>query len=168
MIEEYFAFVIDQLALPGFWETRASVYIDIIVSFLVILPLLSGLSIFFAIRKYLKIHQVTQFLLFFFTLVALSLFAYFVHYLNTFNLLLENSKIDETQALVLLGIHITISIVTLVLWFFTLMYALSDKKRRALPGVYSESHAKSGKRVFKGIILMAISSFSIYWVFFIA
>ncbi|CAA6816132.1 MAG: Unknown protein [uncultured Sulfurovum sp.] len=168
MIEEYFTFFISQLALSGFWETRASIHMDIIISFLLLLPFLSGLSIFLAIRKHLKLHQVTQFLLFLLTLISLSFFAYFVHYLNSFEHLLQESTVDAVTALVLLVFHIIISTVTLVLWLFTLIYALSDKRRRALPGVYSESHAQSGKRVFKGILLITLSSLGMYWVLFIA
>jgi putative membrane protein len=167
-MDEYLLFVIDKLEVIGFLETRASLYMDLIVSFLAVLPLLSGLSIVFAIRKHLKLHQVTQFLLFFLTLTALAFFAYVVHYKEGFDFLVKESSLDATTALAILVVHIIISIVTLTLWMFALIYALSDKKRRALPGVYSASHAQAGKRVFKGIVLTALSSVGIYWVLFIA
>lgn len=167
-MDEYLLFVLDKLDMFGFLETRASLSMDIIVSFLALLPILSGLSIVFAIKKHLKLHQVTQFLLFFLTLIALSLFAYMVHYKEGFELLIEGSSIDSTTALAILIIHIIISVSTLSLWMFALMYALSDKKRRGLPGVYSVSHAQAGKRVFKGILLTSLSSVGIYWMLFIA
>ena len=168
MLEEYLAFTISQLDSSGFFETRASLSIDIIVSFLAMLPLLSGISIFLAIRKYLKLHQVTQLLLFLLSLVFLGFFAYIVHYREAFDLLLQESSIDKITILVLLVVHSFIAFVTLVFWFFVLIYALSDSRRRALPGVYSESHRKAGKRVFMAIVLTAISSVSIYWILFVA
>lgn len=167
-MDEYILFILDKLIVAGFFDTRAPLYMDIIVSFLLLLPILSGVSIFLAIRKYLKLHQLTQFLLFFLTLIVLSLFAYAVHYNSSFELLLEGSSIDAPIALVILIVHIIISITTLSMWMFALIYALSDKKRRALPGVYSKSHAKAGKRVFKAILLTVLSSVSIYWVLFMA
>lgn len=168
MIEEYCTFFISHLELAGFLESRASFYIDVIISFLALLPILSGVSIVFAIRKHLKLHQITQFLLFFLTLIALSLFAYFVHCLYGFDTLVAKSSIDATKVSILLVVHVIVSILTFVIWLFALIYALSDRKRRALPGVYSESHARTGKRVFKSIVLTALTSVALYWVFFIA
>lgn len=167
-MDGYLLFVLDKLMIVGFLETRAPLYIDVIVSFLAMLPILSGISIFFAIRKHLKLHKFTQFLLFFLTVIALVLFAYSVHYIEGFELLLQKSSIGSSVALAVLILHIIMVICTLTLWAFALMYALSDMKRRALPGVYSLSHAKAGKRVFKGIILIAVSSVGIYWMLFMA
>jgi uncharacterized membrane protein YozB (DUF420 family) len=168
IMEEYLLFVLNKLSVTGFLETRALLYMDIIIVFLVTLPFLSGISILFAIRKKLKFHQFTQFLLFFLTLISLVLFAYIVHYDKGFEILLLESSINNTQALVFLIAHIIISLVTITLWMFGLVYALSDRKRRALPGVYSQSHAQAGKRIFKGIFLTALSSFGIYWMLFMA
>lgn len=168
MLEGYYTFFLSQLEVAGFLGTRASFYVDIIISFLALLPILSALSIVFAIRKYLKLHQFTQFLLFFLTLTSLSLFAYFVHYLNGFDNLVTKSSIDATTISILLVVHVMVSILTLVYWLFSLMNALADKKRRALPGVYSESHATAGKRVFKSIVVTAGTSVALYWVLFIA
>jgi putative membrane protein len=168
MVEEYFFLLIDYINTAGFLETRASFGIDIIVTFLALLPILSGISIFFAIRKKLKLHQFTQFLLFFLSLISLILFAYNVYYQEGFDLLLEESSINGVMALIILVLHIVISMISLTLWIFALIYALSDKKRMALPGLYSVSHAQAGKRVFKGIVLISLSSIGIYWVLFVA
>ena len=167
-MDEYLLFILDKLMATGFLETRAVLYVDIIVSFLVILPILSGISIAFAIKQHVKLHQMTQFLLFFLSVFALASFAYVVHYKEGFDTLLQESSITSSIASALLIIHIIISITTLILWMFALIYALSDKKRRGLPGVYSESHAKAGRRVFKGIFLTTLTSVSTYWVLFIA
>ena len=167
-MEEYFKIILEQLALVSFWKTRASLYVDLAVLFLVMLPLLSGVSIFLAIKQKLKLHQFTQLLLFFLTLIALGVFAYIIHYGKGFEVLLQESSIASTQAFIVLVGHIIISVTTLLLWFFALKYALSDRKRRALPGIYSQSHAQSGKRVFKGIVLTAFSSIALYWILYVA
>ncbi len=168
MIGEDFTFILEYMRIAGFLETRASLGIDIVVTFLAFLPLLSILSIFLVIKKYLKMHQVTQLLLFFLTMILLGLFAYIVHYEEGLATLIQKSSIDKIKVYTLLILHAFISIGTLTIWLFALFYALSDRKRRALPGVYSASHAKAGKRIFKGIVLMALTSTGIYWVLFIA
>jgi cellulose synthase/poly-beta-1,6-N-acetylglucosamine synthase-like glycosyltransferase len=158
---------IEQLMEIGFWDTRATLYIDIIVTYLMILPLLIGLSIYAAILERFKFHQVTQFLLFTMTLFALASFAYYVHFIVGFHELIEQNKVNYMYALLVLGFHIVIAIVMLVLWFFTLSYAVSDYKRRGLPGVYSASHKQSGRRVVYAIVLSSLSTALLYWVFFI-
>ncbi len=167
-MDGYLVFFLDKLAVAGFLGTRASLLLDIIVTFLALLPLFTGISIMFATRRELRLHQVTQFLLFFLMLIILLLFAYVVHYKTGFEALLQESTINPTIAFIGLIIHIVISLVTFTLWMFALLYALSDKKRRGLPGVYSMSHANAGKRVFKFILLTALSSVSIYWMLFMA
>jgi uncharacterized membrane protein YozB (DUF420 family) len=167
-MEEYFKVILEQLAVVHFWETRASLYMDLIVSFLVLLPILIGISIFFAMKKKLKLHQFTQFLLFFLTVISLSFFAYIVHFNKGFEVLVQESSIGTRNAFIVLFGHIIISIITLLLWLFALIYAVSDKKRRALPGIYSQSHAKAGKRLFKGIILTSLSSVTLYWILYVA
>jgi uncharacterized membrane protein YozB (DUF420 family) len=158
---------IDQFLVVGFWETRASLYIDIIVTYLVALPIFVGLSIYAATQELFQLHQVAQFLLFTITTLTLGLFAYYVHFIVGFDALLKQSKVDYIYAFILLVVHIVVAIVTMVLWLFTLSYAVSDYKRCALPGVYSESHKRSGRRVFYAIVSTSVSTALLYWVFFI-
>jgi len=167
-MEEYLIFVLDKLALAGFLETRASLSMDLIISFLVILPILSGISIFFAIRQKLALHQSTQFLLFFLTLIFLGLFTYIVYYIKGIEFLLQESSVGSTKAFLILVAHAIISLTTLVLWMFALLYALSDRKRRALSGLYSQSHKEAGKGVFKSILLTSLISVISYWVLYVA
>ena len=167
-MEDSFQSILEQLSVVGFWGTDAPLHIDIIVSFLVILPILSGLSILLAIRQSLKLHQFTQFLLFFSTVVTLGFFAYIAFYTKSFERFVQSSSIDHTLVGIALIIHAIIAISTLLLWMFALIYALSDKKRRALPGLYSQSHAKAGRRVFNGILLTGLTAIGIYWMLFLA
>jgi len=166
-MEEYLIVVLDKLALAGFLETRASLSMDLIISFLVMLPILNGISIFFAIREKLVLHQFTQLLLFFLMLISLGFFTYIVYYIKGVEFLLQESSIGSTKAFFVLVAHAIISLTTLILWMFTLLYALSDKKRRALPGLYSQSHREAGKRVFKSICLTSLTSLTSYWVLYV-
>jgi len=167
-MEVNFQSILEQLSVVGFWGTNAPLHIDIIVSFLAILPILSGISIIFAIKRSFNLHQFTQFLLFFLTVSALGFFAYLAYYTNSFELFAKSSSLDYTLVVVALVAHAIIAISTVLLWMLSLIYALSDKKRRALPGLYSQSHTKAGKRVFTGIVLTALSAIGIYWMLFLA
>jgi len=167
-MEAYFQSILEQALSVGFWGTKAPLYMDFMISFLAILPLLSGISILFAIRRNLILHQFTQFLLFFLTIISLGLFIYIAYHSKKFGLLIGHSPIEHTLVVIAFITHAVLIISTLVLWILSLMYALSDKKRRALPGLYSKSHAQTGKRIFKAILLIALSSIGIYWMLFLA
>jgi len=163
-MEGYLSFSIEQLMVAGFLETRAALYIDILVTYLVLLPVLVGLSIYAAIQEYLKFHQVTQFLFFSLTLISLSFLGYSLHFIQDFDALVQTSSIDSLQATMMMAIHSLIATVMIIYWMFALSFAISDYKRRALPGVYSESHKKTGRRVFLTIILTSLSTAGRCWV----
>jgi len=167
-MNETFLLKIDMLTKVGFLDTGAPLYLDLIVSFLALLPFIIIFAILSAAKGSLRTHKFIQTLFFFLTLLTLTIFSYFIHYQDGFTLLLQKNIIDSTQVNILLFIHITIAFITLILWMFTLIYALQDRRRRALPGVYSGSHRKSGKRVFLGIFLTSLSSIGIYWMLFMA
>ena len=156
------------LSQGGFLGTRATFLIDIIVSFLVTLPIFIIISIFFAKSNYIKIHQLFQVFLLLLSMGSLALFAYSVHYIEGFDTLLQQSSVGIKKVFTLLALHITIVIITILMWVLTIFYALNDRKRRALPGVYSKAHGRAGRRVFSAIVLMALTSLSIYWVLYIA
>lgn len=152
----------------SFLGTRATFLVDTIISFLVMLPVMIMISIFFAKRNYIKIHQFFQVSLLLMTISTLALFAYNVHYVEGFESLIQLSSIGAKEAFVILTLHITTVTFTILIWFLTIFYALNDRKRRALPGVYSEAHRRAGQRTFVAIVMMVLTSLSIYWVLYIA
>ena len=120
-MSEFLVNLIEKLTVLGFLETRAFFYMDIMVTFLASLPFLLGFSILFAMKGHFKLHKFTQTLFFLLTLLILGFFAYTVHYQQGFDFLLESSSINIQEASILLIIHIVIAIITIVLWFFTLI-----------------------------------------------
>ena len=164
---EQFILKLDIVSQVGFLGTRATFMIDAIVSFLVLLPIIIMISIIFAKRNYIKIHQFLPVFLLLTTISALAMFAYSVHYMDGFESLIQKSSLDAKEAYVILTMHVTTVVITILIWFLTIFYALNDKKRRALPGVYSESHRKAGQRVIFAIFLMVLTTIGIYWVLYI-
>jgi len=165
---EYLTSLIEKLSVSGFLDTRASLYMDIVVSFLVLLPFLVAFSIFLAAKGSLRLHQLTQVTLLLLTTSILGFFAYIVHYYEGLGNLLQQSTISRDQALLLLSTHIIIAAITLLSWTLTLFYASSDRRRRALPGVYSTTHKRAGRNIFLGILLTSISAIVVYWMLFSA
>jgi len=168
MFEYFLSLDTEIVSLAGFLGTRASFYIDTIVIFLVILPFVIALSIFFAINGRFKLHKFIQTLFFILTLLSLSLFAYIVHYKEGLERLLLHSSIMPLEALIFLGLHAFLAVITLIVWMFTLIYASEDRKRRALPGLYSENHKKIGRALFLGILFTSLSGIGVYWILFVS
>jgi len=164
---EQFIYDASILGGDGFLGTRASFSIDLLISFLAFLPILVAIAIFFVTQGYLRIHQFLQILLFLLTVFCLSWFGYIVHYKEGLLLLIEKSSVSSSQVYTYLGIHIFISIIVVFKWFFSIIYAISDRKRRALPGLYTQAHVKSGKMTWLFILLNALSSVAIYWTLFV-
>jgi len=152
----------------GFLGTRALFLMDVGVLFLALLPILLGLSILTAINGQYRLHKFTQSILFFLTLFFLALFAYVVHYQQGFDSLMSSSSINSNQAFYFLVLHVIVAMTTMVMWFIALLYAKADRKRRALPGVYSQSHRKTGWRICLGICLVSLTSVGLYWILFVA
>lgn len=137
----------------GFLGTHAPYYIDIIIIYLSSLPILIGLSIYFAINRRYSLHHFMQIMLFIITLTLLVIFNYKINLINS---------IEKRDLTILLNIYIFLSMLLLIMWLTLLVYASEERRRKALPGLYSKSHRKSGRRVFSMMLIIVLSSIYIY------
>jgi len=152
----------------GFLSTRATYYMDGIVVYFLLLPFLVGFSIFLAIQRSYKLHRFTQALFFMLTTVALALFHYGIHMIEDFEALMSISSVSYVYGYSLLIVQTVLSAVTLILWLSTRLFAIEDRRRKGLPGLYSHSHKRSGRKVFLAIFLTTLSTTYLYWVLYIA
>jgi len=141
----------------GFLGTKAFFYTDIVLVYIIMLPFLMLFSIWFVMKHQYILHKVTQFLLFFITLGMLLLFYYEMYVSKVFDDLLIIGNTDSTQSFYFFLFHLIIILVTFILWKSTILFGSADKKRRALPGLYSRSHKTAGKRVMIGIVFLSFS-----------
>ena len=146
----------------GFLGTKAFFYTDIVLFYIIMLPFLMVFSIWLVMKRQYGLHKMTQILLFFITLGMLILFYYEMYVSKVFDNLLVIGNTESTQAFYFFIFHFIITLVTFILWKSTILFASADKKRRALPGLYSRSHKTAGKRVIIGIVLLAISLAVLY------
>jgi len=147
----------------GFLGTNAPFYMDGIVVYLLLLPLLMFFSILLVTNRKYGLHRFTQTLLFVLTLSALVIFNYGIYITKNFNGLMIVNSIGEKQLFYLLVIEIVFSIFMLIMWLSLLLFSVADRRRKGLPGLYSVSHRKSGKRVFILILFPIVTSLYLYW-----
>jgi len=139
----------------GFLGTRAPYYMDGIVVYLLSLPILMTFSILLVGYKKYGLHRFMQTLLFLLTLSVLLVFNYGIY------------TIGEKELFYLLIIELFFSILMLIMWLSVLLFAGADRRRRGLPGLYTSSHRKSGKRLFLIMLLMVFINSYLYWILYI-
>jgi len=152
----------------GFLGTKAFFYTDIVLIYMIMLPFLMIFSIGFAMKHYYVLHKMTQVLLFFITLGMLSLFYYEIFLSNIFDNLFIVGNTESNQSFYFLMLHVIIALITFILWKSTILFASADKKRRALPGLYSRTHKIVGKRVLLGVVLIALTVGVLYRMLYVA
>ncbi len=143
----------------GFLGTGAPLFMDIFMVVMVLLPILIGFSIWQAVSNHYGWHIFIQKLLFFISLMLLPYVAYQLDF---------QGIVNSDNVFYFFLFHVIIAITTLIVWGGTLKYAKADRKRRALPGLYSKSHRKLGKIVAFLILLTSISGVLLYWRLFVA
>jgi putative membrane protein len=158
----------DYMFEAGFLGTRAPLFMDIIVIIVGLLPFLIAFSIWFAVKGMYRVHRLLQTVLFIVTIVTLVYFKYGMNIAGGFDFYMKGSSIDSTIAFYFLIFHIVIATITLIMWFATMRFASGDKRRKALPGLYSKDHKKSGKRLGFAIFLTSLTGIGVYCMLFIA
>lgn len=152
----------------GFLGTRASYYMDFIILYFLSLPFLIFFSIWFATLREYRLHHLSQLFLLVGSFFALFLFHYALYIQSDLKLLSADSSISYSTILYVYSLNAVLSLVTLIIWTSTLLFAAADRRRRALPGFYTRSHKKTGQKTFLFICLMILSMFLLYWMIYIA
>ena len=143
----------------GFLGTRAPFFMDLVTLIVAFLPLLIAGAIALARAKKYKLHALAQILIFAVSVIVLVYFEVGVRVGGGFDNFMDGSSVSYGYAFLVLMLHIARAIVTLVVWFITLVRA---KKFLAL-GV----HKKLGRISFIGIILTSLSSMWVYMILFV-
>ena len=151
----------------GFLGTRAPLFMDIVTVIVALLPFLMLGVIMFARRKKYKVHAALQRLLFWVSLVVVAYFEFGVRTYGGFDVLIKGSSTPYNYAFWVLITHISIAVVTLVLWIMTLNRAKKDRRMNVLPGMYTMYHKSSGIRTFIGVLLTSLSGIWVYYLLFV-
>jgi len=143
----------------GFLGTRAPFFMDLVTVIVALLPLLVGAAIFLAKMKKYKLHSYAQIFIFAFSVIVLVYFEIGVRVGGGFDTFVGESSVAHNYAFFVLILHITIAVITLIIWSTTLIKA---KKLLAL-GI----HKKLGRISFVAIVLTTLSSMWVYMILFV-
>ena len=157
----------DYMFVPGFLGTRAPFYMDFVTLIVAFLPFLVALAIFFAKKRLIRTHIISQLLLFLFSLIVVSYFEYGVRIDGGFEKFVKGSSLPEGFIFGFLLFHIGISILTTIWWFKTIWTGIRDYQRKVLPGEQSYRHLQSGKLTAAGIFLTAFTGIWVYLFLFV-
>jgi len=152
----------------GFWGTQAPVYMDIFLLMMVLLPLLMGIIIWQAIQQRYALHGFLQTITFLSVFVLLAYVEYTLYFEGGLSLYTQGESADAGMVFSFWLFHVFVAMVTMLLWFSTIWYARADRKRRALPGLYSKGHRRMGKIVAWSIFGLSLSVVLLYWMLFVA
>ena len=157
----------DMMFQPGFFGTRAPLFMDIVSLIVLLLPFLIGAAIRMAKRRRYNLHETVQKILFVISVVVVLFFEIGVRSEGGYKRLMEGSSVSHHYLFYVLVFHIFIAVVTLVLWIYTLVTAYRFRKSKALPGVYSKAHARDGYRTYIGIWATMLTGAWVYSLLFI-
>ncbi len=152
----------------GFLGTEAPLYMDIFVSVMALLPILIGIVIWFAVSEHYMLHHTIQQLIFWTILTLLGYIEYHLYFDEVMQSYIQEGSLGYETVFFFLLFHSFVVMAVMVVWFLTIHYAKADRKRRALPGLYSKSHKRMGKIAVWSIFLLSFSSMILYWMLFVA
>ncbi len=157
----------EYMFVPGFLGTRAPFYMDFVTLIVSFLPFLVALAIFFAKKKFIKLHIASQLLLFVFSVVIVSYFEYGIRADGGFEKFVKGSSLSENFIFGFLLFHIAISLFTTIWWTKTIWTGLRDYRQKILPGPASHRHAQSGRLSMIGVSLTAFTGLWVYLFLFL-
>jgi len=157
----------DYMFQPGFLGTRAPFFMDFVMIMVALLPLLVAVAISFAKKKNYSLHALVQTIIFVIAVIVVGYFEYGVRAGGGFNGFMKDSSVSHHYAFYVLIFHIVVAVIGFAIWTHTLITARKDSSKKTLPGLYSSSHKKAGKRAFIWIVATAFTGIWVYILLFI-
>ena len=157
----------DYMFGPGFLGTKAPFFMDFVTLIVALLPLLVIIAVLFAKKKMIKLHMVSQLVLFFVSIIVVSYFEYGVRVGGGFDLFAKGSSLSHGFLVGFLIFHIIISVVTVIWWTKTVICGLKAYHDDRLPGEASKRHRRDGIWSVIGIFLTSLTGVWVYLFLFV-
>ncbi len=154
-------------AEPGFFGTKAALYMDIVTLFFALLPLLLAFSIRFAVKGDYERHFKSQVAVLALTLVMVVVFEVGVRISGGFTEFLKHSSINKYFFFAFLIVHILIALAAVAGWIYLVIASWITYKREGAQAVYFQKHRIIGKWIFAALTLTSIMGCMIYLFLFI-
>lgn len=153
---------LDYMLDPGFFGTRAPLFMDIVSLIVITLPfLMLGIIYLAKVKKY-KLHALLQIILFIVSVCVLIFFEIGVRYVGGFKSFMEASGVKHNYALIVLIFHIFISVSTIVIWIRTLLVA-----KKQVESGQAAKHKKLGILTFIGVVMIVFTGGWVYFLMFV-
>lgn len=147
----------------GFLGTRAPFFMDFVTLIVALLPFLMAFAIWFAKKRLMTLHKVSQLILFVVSLIVVGYFEYGVRVGGGVAAFAKESSLSQNFLLGFLIFHIIISIATVVWWTKTL---IGGFKANSTQGA-SAQHRKDGMRTMLGVFLTSLTGVWVYLFLFV-
>jgi putative membrane protein len=157
----------DYMFQAGFLGTRAPFFMDFVVIIVALLPLLVAVAISFAKKHNYTLHALVHKIIFGVAVIVVGYFEYGVRAGGGYEGFVKGSSVSHAYAFYVLIFHIIVATIGFGIWIHTVITALNDTKNHALPGLYSSSHKRAGKRTFIWIVATAVTGIWVYILLFI-
>ncbi len=151
--------MLEFMNLPGFFGTRAPLFMDIVSLIVAFLPFLMLGVISLARRKEYKLHALLQGILFVVSVLVVTFFEIGVRFVGGFKSFMEGSHVGHDYAFIVLIFHIMVSVITLIIWTTTLLMA---KKQLQL-----NKHKRAGWLTFVGVCMTVLTGAWVYMILFV-
>jgi putative membrane protein len=152
---------------PGFFGTRAPMYLDIVAVYFILLPFLLFVSIRFAVKGDIKKHLKSQLAIFAMTLLMIVVFEVGMRLAGGFKEYMTESSVSYSFFITFLIIHIIVAIATVNLWSYQIISSVKSYKKGTLVGENAQKHKKIAKVLMVGIVVTLIQAASIYYFMFV-
>ena len=143
----------------GFLGTKAPFFMDLVTLIVAVLPFLVAGAIYLAKLKKYKYHAYAQRIIFLISVVVLTYFETGVRIVGGFESFIKDSTISHDYAFFVLIFHITISVITLIIWTATLFIAHKQ--------LMLKKHKLAGKIVSGGIVATSLTGIWVYFLLFV-
>jgi len=150
----------------GFLGTRAPFFMDFVVIIVALLPLLVAIAISFAKKHNYRLHALVHQSIFAMAVLVVGYFEYGVREGGGYEGFVKGSSVSHDYAFYVLIFHIIVATIGFGIWMHTVITARKDNNNHTLPGLYSDSHKKAGKRTFIWIVATAITGIWVYILLF--
>ena len=147
--------------------TNAPLYMDIMTIYVVFLPFLLLISIFFAVKQKYKTHFISQAIILSISLCVILYFEVMTRLENKFLVYVEQSSFSFGFLLTFLVIHIIIATASLAGWVYLFIVSYKAYRKNELDKLRGSNHKKIGKAIFLTLTISSIMGVCMYLFLFV-
>lgn len=150
--------VIRVLFERGYVSESAPLYLEIVGLYFALLPLFMTLSIVLAVKKYKKLHLLSQLFLYLFTLLMVVVFEVGMRLDGGFLAYIDESSSYFIPFVLFLALHIIIATLFIILWSYQLILSIkSYRMKMPMP-----RHKEIGKWIVISMVISTLMGGAIY------